>query len=324
MSFLADEIQKVRTKFRCEDHELNTSVVEFRLKIRDKLATLKKENNLRIFDKIRDIYLGGALRGNRNSRQIYEINNPCRILVRTAYFEKKSLEVPYFRAVFNTRDRAIVNPAEVDSPIRMVAYEAPLMRQNKGRNSRAVSCDLIGISADNCVMCIEGKVRPECRATDIVYGLLEGFAYGVCIDYYLSDFDYRVLFEHELQACWSEFQSAPFNINTNELTAGFALAAPKEYFSDYFTDRVMTRLKANRRMEEAERLLEIFNNIGMSPVWKGFLICDPPCDNGAFQEQHATIIRDNHECCVPLFNVDELNVTSGFSLDDLRVLTTPK
>ena len=102
----------------------------------------------------------------------------------------------------------------------------------------------------------------------------------------------------------------------------FEILSDQGYFRDYFTDRVMTRRKARRRVEEAERLLKIFNTIGKSPVWKGFLICDQPCDNGAFQEQRDTIIRNKNECCVPLFNADKLEVTPGFSLDELRGLTT--
>ena len=102
----------------------------------------------------------------------------------------------------------------------------------------------------------------------------------------------------------------------------FEILSDQGYFRDYFTDRVMTPRKARRRVEEAERLLKIFNTIGKSPVWKGFLICDQPCDNGAFQEQRDTIISNNDECCVPRFNADKLEVTPGFSLDDLRVLST--
>ena len=322
MSFLYEEIQKVRSKLQNNGSDLKTPVNVFRLEIRARLDKLKHENNLRIFHNCRGNSLGGVLRGNRGSRLKNETKGSCKVLVQTRYFDTGSLEVPYFRSAFNVKDRSLLYAIADDSPIRIVAYEAPLMRQKRGRSSRAVACDLVGLSSDNGVICIEGKVNPEGRATDIVYGLLESYAYGVCVDYYLSDPNHRCLFEKELRACCDEFHPGHSNIKTDkDLTASFALAAPESYFSEYFTPQIMTPRKATRRRQEAERLMETFKKIEKSPTWKGFLICDQKCDKSVFEKQRVSITRGRSKCCVPHFADDKLKVTPAYTLQELRRLT---
>jgi hypothetical protein len=326
MSFLSETIQKVRSNLKNNGSDLKASVNEFRKEIRNKLDELKHDDNLQIYHTThRDISLGGVLRGNRRSRQRNETKSPCKVLVQKKTFNKTkpdSLEVPYFRAAFNVKDRTLVDASADDSPIRIVAYEAPLMRQKKGRNSRAVSCDLVGLSSENGVTCIEGKVNPLNRATDIVYGLLESYAYGVCVDYYLSDSEHSCRFENELRACCEEFHPGHSNIPTDKaLTAAFALAAPESYFNEYFTHPRMTPQKAHRRLEETERLLKTFKTIEKSPTFNGFLICDKPCKLSVFRKDHCSIPSKGEKRCVPNFKDDKLKVTPAFTVHELEKLT---
>jgi hypothetical protein len=325
MSYLLEKIRKVRSHLENNGSDLKTSVNEFRKEIRKTLDKLKAEDNLQIYHTThRGDSLGGVLRGNRRSRQQNETESPCKVCVQIKRFQDNgSLEVPYFRSAFNVKDRLLADTTVGNPPIRIVAYEAPLMRKkHKDGNPGAVSCDLVGLSSENGVMCIEGKVNNQNRETDIVYGLLESYAYGVCVDYYLSDPNHRCRFEKELKACCEEFHPEHSNIKTDkDLTATFALAAPESYFSDYFTPQIMSPRNATRRLKETERLMKTFKKIEKSPTWKGFLICDQKCDKSVFEKQHSSIRRGGNECCVPHFADNKLKVTPAYNLQELRRFT---
>lgn len=283
MSFLSELIKDVRRTFRTKDSDLKIAVTKFEDSITAKLRELSEAENLRIYDG-ED---GGVLRGPKGSRSNREIRKTRNLLCQKQYLDAGRLEVPYFRALFNSPGHEFTPSADPGQIIRLIGYESPLMRKREGNknpeiSSRTISCDLVGLTCENQILCIEGKVNPHNPATDIVYGLLESFAYGVCVDYFLSEEKLRSEFENEVRACVKEFNGTDMEgLEKSKLTAAFSLAAPKEYFAEYLDPKQMTKRKSERGLREARRLLGVFE--GNGPAWAGFLIMEPTCCVESFE-----------------------------------------
>jgi len=282
MSFLADLIGKVRLEFRSDSRNLKQAVTLFKEKVTQCLIALDKEGNLRVFDG-ED---GGVIRGPKRSRANRENKQTGSLLCQERYLDDDKLEVPYFKAVFNLTDHSFVIK-ETNSKVHLIGYESPLMRKrnentNPGISSRAISCDLVGLTSDQRVLCIEGKVKPHNASTDIVYGILESLAYGVCVDYFISERNMDS-FTKEVQGCAKEFHTDIQGICWKKMTAAFSLAAPKYYFSEFISPQHQTPKKAEKRLDEASQLVDVLCELD-GPKWEGFLILEPPCCVSSFKK----------------------------------------
>ena len=205
-------------------------------------------------------------------------------------------------------------------------------RKKRGRSSRATACDLIGLTSDSRILCIEGKVKPYNPATNIVYGLLESFAYGVCVEYFLSDESRRASFEQEVQFCLRDFHGQAEVLNSKvKLPAAFTLAAPREYFAEYFNptqtgtgkkhENLIEQVKS--QLIEAEQLLTAFHTIE-GPKWAGFMIMDTPCTSSSFDKQNERTFKEK-TYIEPHFKVEPFKVDLVWDISKLKeILQEPK
>jgi len=151
-SYLQTLIKAVRSEFKNTTPQLPTAITAFKQAITDKLKVLSAGNNLRIYDGQE----GGVVRGPKRDRQTCENAESGNLLCQEKYFTDCKLEVPYFRSVFNSPAHQFTLNANPELIVRLIGYESPLMRSNRGKLSRAVSCDLVGLTSDSQVLCIEG------------------------------------------------------------------------------------------------------------------------------------------------------------------------
>ena len=294
-SYLQTLIKAVRSEFKNTTPQLPTAIAAFKHAITDKLKVLSAGNNLRIYDD-KD---GGVVRGPKRDRQTCEDAESGNLLCQKKNLTDGKIEVPYFRAVFNSPAHKFTFNNNPNLIVRLIGYESPLMRKKTGRGSRAISCDLIGLTSDNRVLCIEGKVKPHEAATDIVYGILESFAYGVCVEHFLAEENYHASFCKEVGGCLSEFHPNACGFNEDKLTAAFTLAAPREYFAEYFnptqtgSERAHRNLikKVESQLSEAKQILAAFKE-NEGPAWAGFLIMEPPCSVESFNAGSRRTVKE--------------------------------
>lgn len=302
MSYLSDLIGAILPKLVESGPALNDAINGFRTAITDTLDKLSNDDNLRIYD---DNH-GGVVRGPKRSRQRNHRENQNGILLCNITKFNNCHEVSYFRAVFNLPRHSFNITTKTE--VRLIGYESPLMRKvidtsNPDINARTIACDLIGLTSDNQVLCIEGKVKPHGRATDIVYGLLESFAYGVCVEYFLSDENRRASFEQEVQFCLRDFHGQAEVLNSKvKLPAAFSLAAPRKYFDQYFNPpKTGTKKKHGNLIEQVEnqlidakKLLKAFHDIHAigGPKWAGFMIMEQPCTGSSFDKQNERTYKE--------------------------------
>lgn len=324
MSFLTDLIEKILPKLGSPTPILADEIRGFKKAITQSLDLLNKENNLRIYEGNK----GGVVRGPKASRRQRRCEDKSGVLLCDKVNFDCCSEVSYFRALFNFPDRSFNITSE--TKVNLIGYESPVMRKVTDRKntnifSRTIACDLVGLTSDNQVLCIEGKVKPHNGATDIVYGLLESFAYSVCIEYFLSDNNHRDLFKKEIQMCLNEFHPKATKLDNSKLTAAFMLAAPREYFAEYFNPIQTGTVNKHRNLKkkvatkliEATKLLSAFREIN-GPLWAGFLIMNPPCINSSF-EQKGGKTHNSKEYVEPHFKQNSLNVILAEDIDALKI-----
>lgn len=325
-SFLSELIRKVRSEFKIRPSNLDTLIKVFKKAIVEKLDELYKAGNLRIYD---DNH-GGVVRGPKRSRQRNHRENQNGVLLCNITKFNNCHEVSYFRAVFNLPRHSFNITTKTE--VRLIGYESPLMRKvidtsNPDINARTIACDLIGLTSDNQVLCIEGKVKPHSRATDIVYGLLESFAYGVCVEYFLSDENRRASFEQEVQFCLRDFHGQAEVLNSKvKLPAAFSLAAPQKYFDQYFNPtQTGTKKKPGNLIEqvknqliEAQQLLNAFHAIG-GPKWAGFMIMELPCTSSSLDKQNERTFKEK-TYVEPHFKSEPFKIDLAWDISELRNL----
>ncbi len=326
MSYLSDLIGAILPKLGESAPALNDAINGFRTAITDTLDKLSNDDNLRIYD---DNH-GGVVRGPKRSRQRNHRENQNGVLLCNITKFNNCHEVSYFRAVFNLPRHSFNITTKTE--VRLIGYESPLMRKvidtsNPDINARTIACDLIGLTSDNQVLCIEGKVKPHGRATDIVYGLLESFAYGVCVEYFLSDENRRASFEQEVQFCLRDFHGQAEVLNSKvKLPAAFSLAAPQKYFDQYFNPtQTGTKKKPGNLIEqvknqliEAQQLLNAFHAIG-GPKWAGFMIMELPCTSSSFDKQNERTFKEK-TYVEPHFKSEPFKVDLAWDISELRNL----
>ena len=326
MSYLSDLIGAILPKLGESAPALNDAINGFRTAITDTLDKLSNDDTLRIYD---DNH-GGVVRGPKRSRQRNHRENQNGVLLCNITKFNNCHEVSYFRAVFNLPRHSFNITTKTE--VRLIGYESPLMRKvidtsNPDINARTIACDLIGLTSDNQVLCIEGKVKPHGRATDIVYGLLESFAYGVCVEYFLSDENRRASFEQEVQFCLRDFHGQAEVLNSKvKLPAAFSLAAPQKYFDQYFNPtQTGTKKKPGNLIEqvknqliEAQQLLNAFHAIG-GPKWAGFMIMELPCTSSSFDKQNERTFKEK-TYVEPHFKSEPFKVDLAWDISELRNL----
>jgi hypothetical protein len=324
MSFLSDLIDEILPKLGSPTQILADEIRGFKKTITQSLDLLNNENNLRIYEDNK----GGVIRGPKASRrQNRREDNNGVLLCDKVNFDCCS-EVSYFRALFNFPGRSFsITP---ETKVNLIGFESPVMRKvtdrkNPNIKSRTIACDLVGLTSDNRVLCIEGKVKPHSEATNIVYGLLESFAYSVCIEYFLSDKTRLELFKKEVQMCLNEFHPNAIRLDNSKLTAAFTLAAPREYFAEYFNPIQTGANNKHRNLKEqvaiklveAKKLLAALRETN-GPSWAGFLIMTPPCIISSF-EQKGGKTHKLKEYVEPHFAPESLNVVLAEDIDALKI-----
>lgn len=263
---LAELIRKLRGDL---NGDLELAINKFIDEIHGTLKILSENNNLKVYDNEKG--KGGIIRGPMASRAKYEIKENGNLRCNRMNRDLSKLEVPYFRAVFNSNKHTLNVGTDSAPTIRLIGYEAPLMRKRKGDKnieigSRAVSCDLIGLSPDNHVWCIEGKVKAESNSTDMVYGILESFAYGICLQFVLKNHPDKI--KNEVEQCLKEFHGKEMN-QGQKLSAKYALAGPRDYFCEFLKE------EKHKSLSEAQMLLNVLNSKfspDSRPAWGGFLV----------------------------------------------------
>jgi hypothetical protein len=314
MSYLSDLIKKVRAASGSLE-QLKEAVISFKKEITKTVTALNNADNLRIFDD----KAGGVLRGPKRSRAKRENKNTGNLLCQKRYLTANKMEVPYFKAVFNLPNHSF---KASDVTVQMIGYESPLMRQKRRKTDnvtnsvRAISCDLVGLTTNHQILCIEGKVKPHNDATDIVYGILESFAYGVCVDYFLSAPHHEEMFVEEVLACVAEFHPIRERIRLENCTAAYSLAAPIEYFSEYFDPQNLTKEKADKRLAEAKRLMEVLKGID-GPKWAGFLMLKPTCNDASFEQVDSQDVNGK-KAIEPRFKTGTFECLVANDIDDLK------
>jgi len=309
MSFLSEAITVARRSLAASGKAPKDAVERLKQCVRGKLATLADERNLRICDKTE----GGMLRGPKRSRLKRENKGAgnLHLLCQEEYLHQSKLEVPYFRAVFNTNNHVLnIRRAASEQAVRLLGYEAPLMRKCRkvtktGVSGREVACDLVGLEPGNRLLCIEGKVSARPDATDIVYGILESFAYGVCLQFVLEDGARRRQLREEVKVCLNEFHPGEPVSAGADLSAAYSPAAPAEYFREYVHPCRLSTEKARKRLDEAERLLNSLKTL-RAPAWAGFLLLNAPCNEGEFATPRSHKTVDGVRCFEPFFKTDPL------------------
>lgn len=186
------------------------------------LRELFEADNLRVMDKGE----GGVLRGPIKSRSSKEnrtgpAHQPILLLCDKAILDKENKEVSFMRGLFN-KARSL-------GDYSLVAYETPLMRKKSGAHSRAVSCDLLGVSG-NEMCCIEIKTNPDPETTRPQYALIEAFAYGVCLNWLTHNCKKELL--EELNLCYKSYLGTA-GLGKLPQNISFAVAAPQSYFKAY-------------------------------------------------------------------------------------------
>lgn len=300
-------------KSRITKPDFENKIGEFQTKLEEHIKELNGLGNHRIYSEKE----GGVILGpmDKRKKELHP-NYPKKVTCQTGNLKgkKKSFEVPYFRAVFNDRSRIKIDKLNEDKPeyISLIGYESPLLRQNKQQKLYNCKCDLVGITPPPTtppqkVICIEGKVNPKSYSTDIVFGLLESFAYGYFANYIYSK--HKDDFIKEVKASIDYFEKYKIPIEEN-LDIAFCLAAPKDYFKAYF----LNNNKSKKRKEEAEKILEVFSKFE-SPKWLGFLVLEPDLkikdtkptcfakiDETRFKPSKST--KKDDEFFIPSFNTE--------------------
>lgn len=239
MSYLGGLIKEIINK-ASQGESVAGAMHAYKAEIEKQLITLYLSSDLRIFDKDK----GGILRGPVNSRK-YEVQQNGKILIGCdpKYIKDNKLEVPYSRALFNSRNLGIY---------QLIAYEAPLMRKltknaNPEISGRQISCDLVGINK-NEICCIEVKVQPFIEGCRPSYALLEGFAYCVCLNWLIRINPLDL--SQEIDLCCNSFDVKASNL-PEKVT--FAIAAPiDDYFMPYWRMQGQSDEWFRRRKSETE------------------------------------------------------------------------
>jgi hypothetical protein len=306
-SFLSDLIENLRTNVTKD------AVEKFRVDIWTRMSDLNNANNLRVFDGKK----GGVLRGNAYSRKRNQDPETGNVLCSKKRFKGNSLEVPYFQAVFNSLSRRI----EFDEQsIQLVGYETPLMRKKAEKSNdvskgRYISCDLLGITDCNQALCIEGKVNPKAQETDIVYGILESYAYGVCVEYLISE--HSSDFTQEVKLCVNDYKCKLKIDDDREFTSAFSLAAPRSYFREYF---FCEKHAENQYIGQVSKILEYCaqsnSTKSNSTKWYGFLVFQTPCKEESFEKKDPRNTKDEKK--VELQFKDGLKVEKAECLEKLK------
>ncbi len=133
-------------------------------------------------------------------------------------------EVGLSYAIFNGRSNQL-------NGYQIIAIEAPLLRRKKNlREILAVKCDLIAYKRETGQLVgVEVKLKPENDATNIQHGLLQAMAYGQILQHcFNADCDGL---ERQIRKCLSDWCCQP-NSNAKVNSVAFAIAAPKDYFSE--------------------------------------------------------------------------------------------
>lgn len=313
MSFLKNEINKVRLNSGGSDH-LKRLLSNLKDEIINRIQTLEQADNLRIYDGPD----GGVIRGNKKSRKKRENPKTGNLLCQEKYLTDRKLEVPYFKAVFNTPNHSFETP---DSIVRIIGSESPLMRKKTDKKNdkiytRTVSCDLIGLSSDRKVVCIEGKVKPFNKATDIAYGILESYAYGICMEYFFSKSNCRSLLQQEINECIKEYHPDTFPNDIDNYKAAYSLAAPREYFEEYFNPQRLKSSTADELLGEACRLIEVLEKI-KGPEWAGFFILEPSLHQISFEPKLNQTVK-GLSLIEPFFKCEIVKESVAKNIDQLK------
>lgn len=236
-------------------------------------SKLQREGNLLIHDPGK----GGVLRGNYPTRT-YELPKPTdarQIASPRADMGDMPKETAFSRAVFNLPGHVLrVREGDRVRDVRLVAYEAPLLRKahsdgNDGLSDRAVRCDLVGV-VDDEIWAIEVKTHVS-DSTDIAYGMLEAYAYGHLLAKHMGSRD----FAKELDLCRRHFHPGVPALPDPKRVRCF-VGAPRSYINQYLGKGPdMTEEKARRRLVEA-RVVELLMNHSTrkTPQWGGFIVFD--------------------------------------------------
>jgi len=296
---LGEAIKDLRDHFKAGDNLFNRFVENLE-KVR---ADLRRTSVLSIHDPEK----GGVLRGNYQNRS-YEIRAldgavewiacPKKQMV----YNKGNLpsEVAFCRGIFNLQHRTLtVHGQSFKYEVRLVAYEAPLLRKKYAQvkdgpvSDRAMRCDLVGI-VGNELWAIETKTNVS-ETTDVAYGMLEAFAYGYLLQQHKK---YKNEFAEELSLCYRHFHPDVCPPKKVEKVRAF-LAAPASYYREYLgLGSKMTPEKARRRLLEAKIVnLMIDYSRKKEPQFGGFIVFDhEPTD------LVGRAIEGDDDLIIPIFN----------------------
>ena len=282
MSFLGDLIKKI-VNAASNGESVAGQIHDFKAEIEERLIILYQSQDLRIFDGVN----GGALRGPIKSRHKYEINHNNKQLIccDPRNIVDNKIEVPYSRALFNSRYLGFYH---------LISYEAPLMRKltkdtNPEISSRQISCDLVGMYK-NEICCIEVKVQPFTEACRPTYALLEGLAYCICLNWLLRINPLDV--SQEINLCCKSFGVKASNL-PGKVT--FAVAGPiNDYFMPYWQMKGQSEEWFKRRKREIESIEEVILS-EYEQYFSGYLAIATPSKTIKTQS-----IGTDENCVIPL------------------------
>jgi len=283
VSFLSGEIARVLSSSAGTALVTDAALAHYEKRVIDGLNQLSEKGDLRIHDPG-----GGALRGPIQSRKWLEDGLRtkdfvlrCQEVYLTRGTDNQPTEVPYFRAVFNSNGHVLrMREGETASHVRLVGYEAPLMRKktakdNPGISGRCISCDLVGLETNRGELyCIEGKTDPNKEATHLDYALLEAYAYGLCLHYHASDPKRLDELKKEIALCFQHFYGTLYPIPST-MTVHYVLALPRSYFT------AMSAEFAEKRAEEASRIEPLLRS-RPGPVFGGYVLLGVDCRPESF------------------------------------------
>jgi len=171
MSWLAKQIKVVlRTK-----GDAHAAIEAMMNTVREEYDARRSRGELRVHDKDGE----GVLYGERN----YVMRNPqTGAMVLTCSREMISVgkEEGFSRGLFNQKQLQIN-----DSDVRLISYEAPMLRKSSGRGGGICKLDLVALD-DAAIWAIEYKQRPG-QVTTTRYGILEALAYGFLMACHIRD-----------------------------------------------------------------------------------------------------------------------------------------
>ena len=172
------------------------------------------EDNLCIHDSVK----GGVLH-NRLDRKAY-CSSEKASLCSSKDLEK---EVGYTRALFNS--------AKDSLPFSLLGYESPLRRKKvrrRGESDRLMACDLIGLTQDGKLCCMEVKTNSENESTGLPYALLEGFSYAVTLKWIQENRPVELMQETEACCDFYGIKTPLPDIHG----VSFCIVAPVSYFAE--------------------------------------------------------------------------------------------